>query len=101
MLALAEFEYAEWDAGDEERRYEAEGRAAVSNFDFVDSVHDRFIECRFKQSTLGFTADTLADTVVIGTLQRITDVDEGWIDNAGLDTCIRFAAYIQVFWLSA
>lgn len=61
MLALAEFEYAEWDAGDEERRYEAEGRAAVSNFDFVDSVHDRFIECRFKQSTLGFTADALAN----------------------------------------
>lgn len=32
-------------------------------------------------------------TVVPGTLQKITDVDEGWTYNAGLDTCIRFAAY--------
>lgn len=80
MVASAEFEYAEWDAVEE---------GTLTLFSWCTSGSQRVV------------LNTHSDlqlirwlTVVIGTLQMWT---KAWIDNAGLDTCVRFAASIQIF----
>lgn len=81
-----EFEYAEWDAVEEERRYEA----TLTLFSWCTSGSRWVVLNRAHLGFLGFLGLDL--------LCLILKILQMWTKAGGLDTCVHFAAYIQIFW---